>query len=95
MCHVENRSRILVLVNPVLKLISKEKEKQSEGCLSCPGLTVKVKRPKKVVIDAQLLTGEEVTLQFTDFDAKIACHELAHLWGNILSDATLDFARFK
>jgi peptide deformylase len=93
--YVENHSRILILINPVLKLISKERIKMLEGCLSCPGLTVKVKRPKKVVIEAQLLTGEEVTLQFTDFDSRIVCHELAHLQGHILSNTTLNFTRFK
>lgn len=93
--HAEERSRILILINPVLKLISKEKEKREEGCLSCPGLSVRIKRPKKVVVEAQLLTGEQVTLQFTDFDARIIMHELGHLFGNTLSDATLDFARFK
>ena len=84
--HLENRTKILVLVNPKVVAYNKKKIKIVEGCLSCPGLSVNIKRPISLIVDANTLSGEEVRYEFTDFDAKIAGHEIDHLNGRTLAD---------
>ena len=83
--HLENRTKILVLVNPKVVAYNKKKIKIAEGCLSCPGLSVNIKRPISLIVDANTLSGEEVRYEFTDFDAKIAGHEIDHLNGKTLA----------
>ena len=90
--HVENRTRILVLVNPKVVAYGKKKVRMLEGCLSCPGLSVKIKRPISLIVDANTLTGEEVRYEFTDFDARIASHEIGHLQGITIARAVNMYA---
>lgn len=78
---LENRTKKMILINPTVISYSKETNVQVEGCLSCPGLSVYMKRPEGLIIDANLLTGELIRYQFTGFDARIAGHEIEHLQG--------------
>jgi peptide deformylase len=89
--HVENRTKILVLINPKIVAYSKKKVRFAEGCLSCPGLTVQMKRPVTVIVDANTLTGEQVRYEFTDFDSKIAMHEIDHLHGKHLGQTVKNY----
>jgi peptide deformylase len=79
--HVENRTKILVIANPKILRSSKEKDKQMEGCLSCPGVSLPVKRCKGIEVEVQNLSGEKIQYRFTDFDARIFMHEFDHLCG--------------
>jgi|SRR5579864_723572 len=81
---VEERTKKMVLINPTIAMYSKKKLVMLEACLSCPGLTVQMKRPETLVVDANLLTGEKVRYQFTGYDAKIAGHEIDHLFGKTI-----------
>jgi peptide deformylase len=76
---LENRTKKMVLINPTIISYSKESDVQAEACLSCPGLTVHMKRPLGLIVDANLITGELVRYQFDGFDARIAGHEIDHL----------------
>jgi len=83
--YIENRTKILTIVNPRILSCSKEKEKSKEGCLSAPGTTISVKRPKEVEVEAQNLMGEKVQYNFTGFDARVFLHELDHLQGKCIA----------
>lgn len=83
---LENKTKQMVLVNPQITQVTKEKIKENEACLSCPTLLIPVKRHQGVIVKAQDLTGKEVAYEFTDFDARILQHEIDHLNGRILSD---------
>lgn len=74
-----------VLVNPRL-VTSDGSELDFEGCLSIPGLTEKVKRPKSVRVLAQDLDGCEIELCSEDFEARAVCHEIDHLNGVLFID---------
>jgi len=73
------------LVNP--KIIKKEGQQDSEeGCLSVPGVGVKVKRAKRVVLEAQDETGKNLIIEAEGFLANIFQHELDHLNGKLIVD---------
>jgi peptide deformylase len=68
-------------------MYSKKKIKLNEGCLSCPGLSVAIKRPESVVVDANLLSGELIRYKFEGYDARILLHEYHHLHGITIAKA--------
>jgi peptide deformylase len=82
--YLEDKSKILVVANFIITGYTKEVDTLSEGCLSCPGVTVKVPRALGVRIECQRLNGEKVNLEFTGFDARIVQHEVDHLNGKLI-----------
>jgi peptide deformylase len=75
-----------VVINPVIKGLSKETEEGPEGCLSHPGLFLKVKRPISCIVEFDTLTSDfknviHVETKFDDIDARIFLHEYDHLHG--------------
>ncbi len=71
------------IINPVIIKTSKEQTEMEEGCLSTPGLFGKVKRPKKITIEAYNVQGEKFTITDDTFLARVIQHEIDHL-NNIL-----------
>lgn len=76
----------LVVINPVIKGISNQTEASVEGCLSHPGLILKVKRPISCMVEFDTLTNDfkdviHVEAKFDDIDARIFLHEYDHLHG--------------
>lgn len=75
-----------VVINPVIKGLSKEIEEGIEGCLSHPGLFLKVKRPISCIVEFDTLTSDgksviHVDAKFDDIDARVFLHEYDHLHG--------------
>lgn len=83
--NLEEKSKIIVLANIIIKCYTKETDIQNEGCLSCPGISVPVKRYLGVDIEAQNLLGEKVEYRFTEYDARILQHEVDHLNGILIT----------
>ena len=76
----ENKQSLLVVLNP--EIVSTDGEQyEEEGCLSIPGFTEMVRRPKKVVIQGVDLEGREIVLEGSDLLARAFCHEMDHLNG--------------
>ena len=73
------------VVNPI---IAKERGSQltEEGCLTLPGVIVKVKRPRQVVIKGQNQYHKPVKYRLNGQQARIACHEVDHLIGKLITD---------
>jgi len=76
----------VVVINPVIKGLSKEIEPGVEGCLSHPGLVLKVRRPVSCMVEFDTLTPDmkstmHVEAKFDDIDARIFLHEYDHLYG--------------
>ena len=71
----------IVLVNPVFIHRSKEKETLEEGCLSFPGLRVKVKRNVGVTCQAQDLEGNVFEIEADGLISRALQHEMDHLDG--------------
>ena len=72
-----------VCFNPKIVQPSEMKIELEEGCLTYPGLIVKITRPQHVRVRFTMPNGETVTRQFTGMTARIFQHELDHLDGNI------------
>ena len=77
---------VTVVMNPIIKGLSKETEEGPEGCLSHPGLFLKVKRPISCIVEFDTLTSDfknviHVETKFDDIDARIFLHEYDHLHG--------------
>jgi len=77
---------VTVVINPIIKGLSKETEQGPEGCLSHPGLILKVKRPISCVVEFDTLTPDmrdviHVEAKYDDIDARIFLHEYDHLHG--------------
>jgi peptide deformylase len=76
----EDRNQLLTIVNPEIVALDGE-QYEEEGCLSVPGFSAAVVRPKKVVLRGVDLNGKEIVLEGTDLLARAFCHELDHLEG--------------
>lgn len=72
---------VRVCFNPRIVDKSDEEIYLDEGCLSWPGLFVKIKRPKSVRVRFTLPNGETLTETFTGMTARIFQHEYDHLQG--------------
>ncbi|WP_419931537.1 peptide deformylase [Candidatus Poriferisodalis sp.] len=73
------------LINP--EIVESDGEwTYTEGCLSVPGLTFEIVRPKQVHIVGRDLDGNEVSIEADELLARLFQHELDHLDGVLLVD---------
>jgi peptide deformylase len=71
-----------VLINP--RLLEQEGEQEAdEGCLSFPGIFAAVKRPARIKVAAQDVTGADRTYDVEGFTARAFLHEMDHLEGKL------------
>ncbi|MDR2180341.1 MAG: peptide deformylase [Synergistaceae bacterium] len=71
-----------VLINP--RLLEQEGEQEGEeGCLSFPGIYAAVKRPARVQVSAQDVTGVDRVYDVEGFTARAFLHEMDHLEGKL------------
>ncbi|MBF0216452.1 MAG: peptide deformylase [Candidatus Omnitrophica bacterium] len=77
---------LLVMINPEIVDRSSDTDAMEEGCLSLPGVTVKVRRPKQVEVKALDLYGKEFSGIYAGLMAKVLQHEIDHLEGVLLID---------
>lgn len=70
-----------VCFNPKIVQPSEAEVTLEEGCLSYPGLVVKVKRPQHIRVRFSTPNGETMTKQFTGMSARVFQHECEHLDG--------------
>ena len=64
-----------------------------EGCLSVPGLTWEIVRPKEVHIVGRDLDGNEISVEADELEARLFQHELDHLDGTLLIERLDDATR--
>jgi peptide deformylase len=74
-----------VIVNPVIEESDGE-WLYDEGCLSVPGLSWEILRPKTVHLTGVDLDGNEVSVEADELLARLYQHELDHLDGVLLID---------
>ena len=74
--------------NPVIEKHTDETTELLEGCLSFPGIYVKVKRPSAIQVSYQDSTGERKTEILEGMNAKCFLHEYDHLEGITFKDRT-------
>jgi peptide deformylase len=76
----------VALINPVVTWESPEVEKQSEGCLSIPGLEEVVQRPSAVRVEGMDPEGNQVAIEADELYARALQHEIDHINGILFVD---------
>ena len=76
----------LALVNPRVTWHSEETSKQTEGCLSIPGLEEVVYRPTAVRVEGRDADGDAVIVEADALFARALQHEIDHLDGVLFLD---------
>lgn len=79
-------------VNPLI-VSSSGRQICREGCLSVPGVSGEVERPKKIEVLAYDRNGKRFVLNAEGFLANICCHEFDHLDGVLFIDKMLPGGR--
>lgn len=77
---------IIGCFNPIIVHASAEKSILEEGCLSFPGVVLKIKRPQKIRVRYTEPNGNIVTKSFEGITARVFQHELDHLDGIIFKN---------
>jgi peptide deformylase len=88
---------LTVLVNPVVTPLVPESPtlrdedaiRVYEGCLSVPGLRGRVRRPRKVRVQALDAQGTPLDFVWEGFRAAVVQHEVDHLLGTLFVDRAL------
>ena len=86
---------VFALVNPKIVKKSPETETREEGCLSFPGIFLKIKRAKEIVIEGLNIKDERVKIRASGFLAEVFQHETDHLDGVLFFDRLPFFQRIK
>ena len=93
---VGDKTRYKLAVNPKIIEISEEKTLMTEGCLSFPGLFLKVLRPLNCVVEYVNNKGETVNEKLEGMMSRVFQHETDHLNGitfdTLVSKLKLDMA---
>jgi peptide deformylase len=94
MGHRGNPEAAQAFFNPVITANTEDIADIEEGCLSFPGIYVKVKRPTKIKARWQNSQGEFEEGEFDGYNCKCFLHEYDHLEGIVFQDrvSTLKWA---
>ena len=87
---VQEGDGLIELINPVVTKKS-GKQRDVEGCLSCPDQWGYVTRPSKCTVRAQDRNGEFYELKLEGLAARCACHEIDHLDGKLFLELVEEF----
>lgn len=75
-----------VLINPSFEAIGRATEFAWEGCLSLPGIKVRVRRWHQIRYTATSPDGRGVAREVSGFHARVIQHEIDHLNGVLITD---------
>ena len=86
MGHKDNPDAAQAFFNPEIVGNSEEIADMEEGCLSFPGIYVKIKRPTKIRVRWHNSKGELQEDEFDGYNCKCFLHEYDHLEGITFQD---------
>jgi len=85
---------LTIMINPQIEPLGTETEADWEGCLSLPGLRGKVSRYRHIRVRYQDSHGQALTLDASDFHARVIQHECDHLQGILYPARMTDMSLF-
>jgi peptide deformylase len=87
MFAIDTDDQVRVCINPTIdgSIIDKLVEGR-EGCLSFPGLELKIKRPSEILVRYRNLEGTEVVEKLDGLSARAWLHEYDHTQGICFTD---------
>ena len=86
---INDDSRVIELVNPVIEIESEETQEVLEGSIAPGAPRGYVSRPKSVTVSALDRNGNPVTVEGEGFLAAVLLHELDHLDGVLFIDKAI------
>ena len=87
---VSDGKKTLELINPEI-MESDGRSFESEGCLSVPGVSGKIYRPKTIRYRAVNRHGKTFMDYADDLMARCICHEIDHLDGILIRDKIVEY----
>jgi len=75
-----------ICINPTVLQFTKDTQNDAEGCLSFPGVFLKIKRPKELLVKYYDENLQEQVTTISGYSAKCYLHELDHLLGITMKD---------
>lgn len=86
-CSVDMGDDIWVMFNPqVIDSSLVNQSQYAEGCLSYPGLYLKIPRPERITVRFQAVGGQFVEQEFAGLTAVCVQHEIDHLDGIVYTE---------
>jgi len=86
----------LALINPRIIRKSNQRESAEEGCLSLPGIILKIKRFKKIEVEGYRPDdGHKVKIEADGLLARVLQHEIDHLNGVLIVDKATFWQRWR
>lgn len=84
----------MAFINPRVTK-KKNPETTEEGCLSIPGVTVKVRRPNKIFVSYLDEHNKKIEREFDGLLARVIQHETDHLKGKLIVDYASWYQKLK
>lgn len=84
--HKDNPEAGMAFFNPIIVANTESIKDMEEGCLSFPGIYVKIKRPSAIKARWQNSSGEWEEGEFDGYNCKCFLHEFDHLEGITFQD---------
>jgi peptide deformylase len=85
-CAINMGEQIWTMFNPEIIEKSETLADYSEGCLSYPGLYLKLNRPDHIKVRFQAIGGQIVEHEFDGLTAVCIQHEIDHLDGKVFTE---------
>lgn len=85
-CVISTDKGAIALINPKIIWKSIRKETEEEGCLSCEGVSVPVKRHKVIYVKSMDDKGRSIRFRAQGLFARVIQHEVDHLDGILIID---------
>lgn len=89
----DDGNKLYKLINPKI-IWCRGKQVMEEGCLSLPGICVKVKRAKRIKVSALDENARPIIIETEGLLSQILQHEIDHLNGRLIIDYVPIFKRF-
>lgn len=83
---ISEHRRQRICINPEILYRSEEMIADKEGCLSFPGMILKVERPKFITVRYTDLNNQIIEEEMSELKARCFAHELDHLNGICFTD---------
>lgn len=85
-CAINMGDKIWIMFNPEIIETGFGTAEYAEGCLSYPGLYLKLNRPKHIKVRFQAIGGQFVEQEFDGLTAVCVQHEIDHLDGKLFTE---------
>lgn len=86
MCLAKFNGKTNIMINPDITWKGEETDEIEEGCLSLPGIDVKVERPLEIIVKYLDEKGHEQERKLSEYDARVVQHEVDHLDNVLIVD---------